>query len=77
MRQQAGKEIKHFNQILNVPVMTGQETKISFDYIQRVFVDDAGNICVEYQDKSDLTVLPIVSNQFLFSNTSYLQSITL
>lgn len=77
MRQQAGKEIKHFNQILNVPVMTGQETKISFDYIQRVFVDDAGNICVGYQDKSDLTVLPFVSNQFLFSNTSYLQPINL
>ena len=65
-RVKAGKEVKHFNKTLNVPVMTGQEEKISLHYIKGIDCKESGEITIDYIADSDLTVLPITSSNSLF-----------
>lgn len=66
-RQNAGKEVKHFNAILDVPVMTGQETKITLQYLRNVECKKSGPIYVDYIAKSDLATLPItIGDNLLF-----------
>ena len=66
-RQKTGKEVKHFNAILNVPVMTGQEEKITLQYLRNVECKKSGSIYVDYIAKSDLTTLPItIGDNLLF-----------
>lgn len=57
-RRSSGKEIKHFNSTLKVSVMTSQETKIAFEYIESIECSDTGIIKVNYHENSDLTTLP-------------------
>ena len=65
-REKAGKEIKHFNKTLNVPVMTGQEEKISLHYIRCIDCPKTGEIQVEYIEDSDFTAIPHTSSDTLF-----------
>lgn len=65
-REKAGKEVKHYNKTLNVPVMTGQEEKISLHYIKRIDCPKTGEIQVEYIADSDFTSLPHTSSDTLF-----------
>jgi hypothetical protein len=65
-RENAGKEVKHFNKILNVPVMTGQEEKITLHYLQRIDCPNEGDIRVEYIKSPDFTSLPHTSSDTLF-----------
>lgn len=57
-RQAHGKEVKHFNKTLNVPVMTTQEEEITFNYLQSITVDSDGTYHVEYESESDMGFLP-------------------
>lgn len=51
-RIKSGKEVRHFNSILNVPVMTKQEEKIEFNYLHHIASDDnLDSYNVEYLDK--------------------------
>lgn len=44
-----GKEIKHFNSIMNIPVMTKQEEKIEFNYLESILLDSqSGQYFVSY-----------------------------
>lgn len=65
-REKAGKEIKHFNKTLNIPVMTGQEEKISLHYIQGIVCPNEGTIGVTYIEDSDFSALPFTSKNTLF-----------
>lgn len=66
-RQKSGKEVKHFNSILNVPVMTGQEEKIALQYLRNIDCKHSGSIYVDYIIKSDLSTLPItIGDNLLF-----------
>ena len=65
-REDTGKEVKHFNKILNVPVMTGQEEKITLHYLRRIDCPNKGEIRVEYIENSDFTSLPHTSSNTLF-----------
>ena len=65
-RENAGKEVKHFNMTLNVPVMTGQEKKIALHYLKQIDCPNEGEIKVEYIESSDFTSLPQTSSDTLF-----------
>lgn len=65
-REKAGKEIKHFNKTLNIPVMTGQEEKIALHYIQSIDCPTEGTIGVTYFEESDFSTLPFSSKNTLF-----------
>lgn len=65
-REKAGKEIKHFNKTLNIPVMTGQEEKIALHYIQSIDCPTEGTIGVTYIEESDFSTLPFSSKNTLF-----------
>ena len=65
-RQNVGKDVKHFNAILNVPVMTGQEEKITLQYLKSIDCKSTGPAIVSYIENSDLTTLPIVGRDLLF-----------
>lgn len=65
-RENAGKEVKHFNMTLNVPVMTGQEEKIALHYLKQIDCPNEGEIKVEYIESSDFTSLPHTSSDTLF-----------
>ena len=65
-REKAGKEVKHFNKTLNIPVMTGQEEKISLHYLRRIDCPQTGEIQVEYVEDSDFTAIPHTSSDTLF-----------
>jgi len=65
-RQKQGKEVKHFNVTLNIPVMTGQEEKIALYYVQNIDCKTSKTITVDYIDPSDLSILPHVDTTLLF-----------
>ncbi|MBP3669564.1 MAG: site-specific DNA-methyltransferase [Bacteroides sp.] len=64
-RKASGKEIKHFNNMLNYEVMTKQETEIELNYLESIEIDkDNGLYVVTYEDYSDLTELPLKDSFF-------------
>lgn len=57
-RKKQGKEVKHFNSVLNVPVMTGQEEEITFNYITSIHKTNDGFYEANYEDASDMSDIP-------------------
>lgn len=58
-RRKSGKEIKHFNVILNTPVMTSQEREMELNYLDNLKFDNTtGRYVVSYEEHSDMTQLP-------------------
>ncbi len=57
-RKSQGKEIKHFNKTLNVPVMTTQEEEIAFDYLLSIHLNDKGAYHVDYESTSNMELIP-------------------
>ena len=56
-REKSGKEVKHFNNILDCKVMTKQETEIELNYLTSIVRNEKGAYVVEYDDYSDLTTM--------------------
>lgn len=65
-RLKTGKEVKHFNKTLNVPVVTSQEDKIALHYLKNIDCKNSGAIYVDYFEESDLTTLPMIGSNLLF-----------
>jgi DNA modification methylase len=64
-RKASGKEVKHFNEILHCDVMTKQETEIELNYLDSITYDFLSKkYTVVYEDKSDLTSIPVKDNIF-------------
>lgn len=63
-RQSLGKEIKHYNDVLGVHVMTSQEEKLTFNYLRSLKVNDDNTCTVLYEDKSDLANMPVRNGLF-------------
>lgn len=59
-RKSQGKEIKHFNKTLNVPVMTTQEEEITFNYLLSIHSDNKGIYHVDYEQTSDMELIPSI-----------------
>jgi hypothetical protein len=59
-RKKQGKEVKHFNDGLNVPVMTGQEEQITFNYITSIHKTTDGCFEADYEKSSDMTSIPSI-----------------
>ena len=57
-RKKQGKEVKHFNAALNVPVMTGQEEQIIFNYITSIHKNKDGFYEAEYEESSNMSNTP-------------------
>ncbi len=57
-RKTQGKDVKHFNVKLNVPVMTGQEEQITFNYITLIHKNQDGFYEADYEDSSDMSNIP-------------------
>ena len=57
-RKKSGKEVKHFNNRLNVPVMTKQEEEITFNYITSIRKSEEGSFMADYEDMSDMGSVP-------------------
>lgn len=57
-RKRQGKEVKHFNHHLNVPVMTGQEERIAFNFLTSIYKTSEGNYAAEYEEYSDMRYIP-------------------
>lgn len=63
-----GKEMKHFNSLLDCKVMTKQEESLSLNYIKSISCLDDKNLFfeIEYFNKSNLRELPFVAQRALF-----------
>ena len=57
-RKKTGKEVKHFNNHLDVPVMTKQEEEITFNYISSLRKLEDGCFRADYEDVSDMSFIP-------------------
>ena len=57
-RKKQGKEVKHFNVGLNVPVMTRQEEQITFNYITSIQKNQDGFYEADYEKSSDMSSIP-------------------
>lgn len=57
-RKKSGKEVKHFNSRLHVPVMTRQEEEITFNYITSIHQSTEGYLVAEYEEVSDMQNVP-------------------
>lgn len=57
-RKKQGKEVKHFNVGLNVPVMTRQEEQITFNYITSIQKNQDGFYEADYEKSSDMSNIP-------------------
>ena len=57
-RKSQGKEIKHFNKVLNAPVMTKQEEEITFNYLLFIYSDSENVYHVDYESASDMDLMP-------------------
>lgn len=57
-RLKTGKEVKHFNNRINVPVMTKQEEEITFNYITSILKSNDGYFIADYEDLSDMSSIP-------------------
>ena len=68
-RENAGKDVKHFNNILNCKVMTKQESEIEFNYLTNISQNRiTGEYVIEYEECSDLSTLPFRENLFYTAN---------
>lgn len=57
-RKSQGKEIKHFNKVLNAPVMTKQEEEITLNYLLFIYSDSENVYHVDYESASDMDLMP-------------------
>lgn len=65
-RMAEGKDVKHYNAILNTPVMTKQEECIEFNYINSIsFCPDENCYKVIYENCSDMNYLPMKTELFM------------
>ncbi|MBR5204535.1 MAG: site-specific DNA-methyltransferase [Bacteroidaceae bacterium] len=63
-RENSGKVVKHFNNMLDCKVMTKQETEIELNYLTSIVRDEKGTYVVGYEDYSDLTTMPLRETLF-------------
>lgn len=56
-RKRLGKEVKHFNANLQVPVMTSQEEQITFNYITSIHKNTDGFYEADYEAASDINIM--------------------
>ena len=63
-RENSGKELKYFNNNLNYKVMTKQETEIELNYLTSIIKKESGEYIAEYEDHSDLSIIPLKENIF-------------
>lgn len=59
-RISSGREVKHFNKPMNIPVMTKQEEEIEFQYLRDVSYSSDNEYSILYEDNSDMSSLPLV-----------------
>ena len=57
-RIKSGKEVKHFNRHLGIPVMTRQEEEMTFNYITSIHKTQEGFIEADYEAASDMRSVP-------------------
>jgi hypothetical protein len=65
----SGKEVKYFNDKINAPVMTAQETDLTLHYLREVLLkDDASNLSFEstYDLETNLAEVPFYEKGTLF-----------
>ncbi len=68
-RRLSGKDIKHFNEVMNVPVMTKQEENMKLCYLDSISSFDDRDMCrVSLDDHSSMSALP--SHEGLFAAVS-------
>lgn len=54
-----GKEVKHYNSVMNVAVMTKQEKEIEFNYLDNISIDaQSGEYSVSYEEHSNMLEEP-------------------
>lgn len=54
-----GKEVKHYNSVMNMPVMTKQEEEIEFNYIDTISIDpQSGAYIIAYDEHSNMSETP-------------------
>lgn len=54
-----GKEVKHYNSVLNVAVMTKQEEEIEFNYLDGISLDSqSGEYSISYEEHSNMLEKP-------------------
>lgn len=62
-----GKEVKHYNSVMNVAVMTKQEEEIEFNYLDGISLDaQSGEYSISYEEHSNMLEKP--STIVLFAN---------
>lgn len=55
-----GKEVKHYNSVMNVAVMTKQEKEIEFNYLDGISLDSkSGEYSISYEEHSNMLEKPI------------------
>lgn len=55
-----GKEVKHYNSVMNVAVMTKQEEEIEFNYLDGISLDtQSGEYSISYEEHSNMLEKPI------------------
>lgn len=65
-RMAEGKEVKHYNTILDTPVMTKQEECLEFNYINSISSQSNENgYKVAYENHSDMSYLPMKTELFM------------
>lgn len=57
-RLERGKEVKHYNEKLDTPVMTSQEEEMTLNYLKSIRANAEGRYLVEYESMSDSEFLP-------------------
>lgn len=64
-RMTQGKEVKHYNAVLDVPVMTKQEEEIEFNYLNDISIDaQSGEYSVSYEEHSNMLETPTTIGLF-------------
>ena len=65
-----GKEVKYYNDRINCPVMTSQETDLTLHYIDKIHIEDSRTMGLEittsYLEKQPIADLPINQEGTLF-----------
>jgi mthZ len=65
-----GKEVKYYNDRINCPVMTSQETDLTLHYIDKIHIEDSNTMGLEitasYLEKQPIADLPINQEGTLF-----------
>lgn len=56
-----GKEVKHYNSVMNVAVMTKQEEEIEFNYLDGISLDtQSGEYSISYEEHSNMLETPSI-----------------